>query len=342
VNIHSEGRDAVRRRLDPHGLFAAAACAIASIGQFVPCAKAQERSDAQAAPGQTQSDDELAERALDRTLVSTGAVLMQPGLVEVEPGFFYVRSEQKGPGVFVDPSGAIFVAEQQFKQDSLNASAQFRLGLPGAVQLELELPYEYLREERVSEVGFVPLDYTKASVSGMGDINVAVAKTLMVERTGRPNLVARLSWDADTGHSDRARALSAGSGFDEARFSVLATKRQDPLVFLGGVFYQNAFEQEKVKPGSAIGVSLGAALAASPETSLRVVLNQTFVADAEREGRDQQGTNSTIGVLTIGASTTLGAGRFLDFTLQAGLTDDAPDFGAGVSLSMRFAAPWRR
>jgi hypothetical protein len=171
---------------------------------------------------------------------------------------------------------------------------------------------------------------------------LAVAKTLMVERTGRPNLVARLSWDSDTGHSDRAEALSAGSGFEEARFSLVATKRQDPLVFLGGLFYENAFEADGVKPGNAIGVSLGAALAASPETSLRVVLNQTFVGDTEREGRAQDGTNSTIGVLTIGASTTLGAGRFLDFTVQAGLTDDAPDIGAGVSFAMRFATPWGR
>src|SRR5688500_3963817 len=78
VIIHSEGRDAVRRRLHLHGLIAAA-CAVALIGQLVPCAIAQERSDAQAAPRQTQTEEELAERALDRTLVSTGAVLLPPG-----------------------------------------------------------------------------------------------------------------------------------------------------------------------------------------------------------------------------------------------------------------------
>jgi hypothetical protein len=315
--------------------------AVVLIGH-APTTSAQQASNSQAAPGQAQSDVELAERALDRTLVTTGAVLLPPGLLEIEPSFFYVRNEQSAPGVFTDTNGAVFVSETRFDQDTLNAAAQLRLGLPHDMQVELYLPYAYVREERVIDVGLAPRADSSAHLLGVGDVNVAVAKTLLVERTGRPNLVARLSWDTDTGRTDRAQGLSAGTGFNEARLSLLATKRQDPLVFLGGPYYEKSFGAGGVKPGDKIGVSLGAALAASPETSLRVVLNQEFIGNSQSGGVTQRGSNETIGVVTVGASMTFAAGKFLDFTIQHGLTHDAPNLAVSVSLSMRLGTPWRR
>ncbi len=203
------------------------------------------------------------------------------------------------------------------------------------------MPYAHVREERITDVALAPRAATSLHLSGLGDVNVAVAKTLLVERTGLPNLVARLSWDTDTGRTDRAQGLSAGTGFNEARLSLLATKRQDPLVFLGGPYYEKSFGEGGVKPGDKIGVSLGAALAASPETSLRVVLNQAFIGNSRSGGVAQHGSNETIAVVTVGASMTLAAGKFLDFTIQDGLTHDAPKLAVGASLSMRFGTPWR-
>jgi hypothetical protein len=107
-------------------------------------------------------------------------------------------------------------------------------------------------------------------------------------------------------------------------------------VFLGGPFYQRSFEEHGLRQGDQIGGSFGVALAASPETSLRVVLDETFVRDTESHRTVLGGTEQNIGVLTLGASTTLHVGVFLDFAIQAGLTHDAPALGAGVSFSMRF------
>ncbi|HEY6455940.1 MAG TPA: transporter, partial [Steroidobacteraceae bacterium] len=166
--------------------------------------------------------------------------------------------------------------------------------------------------------------------------------TLLVERTGQPNLVARLSWNADTGPTDRALGLSTGTGFNEARLSLLATKRQDPLVFLGGPYYDRSFEEDGERQGDKIGMTVGAALAASPETSLRVVLDQEFDGNKEIGGLVQHGSNQTIGILTFGASMTFGAGKFLDLTIQDGLTSDAPKMAIGLGLSWRFDTPWRR
>jgi hypothetical protein len=318
------------------------ACAIVLLWELSQSATAQQAPNAPVGAAQAQSDEELAERALDRTLVATGIVLLPSGLVEVEPEFLYTRSEQGAPGVFTDAHGAVFVSEQRLNQDLFNAAVQMRLGLPGDTQAELYLPYAYVRQQQVTEVGLVPRGETSTSLSGLGDVDVAIAKTLLVERTGQPNLVARLSWNADTGPTDRTLGLSTGTGFNEARLSLVATKRQDPLVFLGGPYYDRSFEEGGERQGDKIGMAVGAALAASPETSLRVVLNQEFDGNREVGGVVQHGSNQTIGVLTFGASMTFGAGKFLDLTIQDGLTQDAPKMAIGLALSMRFDTPWRR
>jgi hypothetical protein len=314
-------------------------CGIALACVLAQVATAQQAPGAQTASGQSTSAEDLAARALDRTLVTTGAVLLPAGLLEVEPEFLYTRSEQSAPATFTNASGAVFVSEQRLNQDVVNAAAQLRLGIPYDTQLELYVPYGYAREQRVTTVGLVPSANTGSSVSGIGDINLGVAKTLLTERAGWPNLVARVSWDSDTGRTD-AQGLSTGTGFNEAQVSLIATKRQDPLVFLGGPYYEKSFEQRGVRPGDKVGASVGAALATSPETSLRVVLNQEFVSDSELGGATQPGSSQTIGFLTIGASMTFAAGAFLDFTIQDGLTRDAPKLAVGLGLSMRFD-PWR-
>jgi hypothetical protein len=117
------------------------------------------------------------------------------------------------------------------------------------------------------------------------------------------------------------------------------TKRQDPLVFLGSASYATTFEEDDVKPGDALGFSVGALLAASPETSLRVILNQTFVNELQIGDRTISGSDQVIGTLSLGASSIIGRGKFLDITAGVGLTDAAPDYSIGASLSIRFDVP---
>ena len=54
-----------------------------------------------AAPGQFKVDEEAAERALERTLVQTGALLLPYGQLDVQSGFSYARREDNA-GIFVN------------------------------------------------------------------------------------------------------------------------------------------------------------------------------------------------------------------------------------------------
>jgi hypothetical protein len=160
------------------------------------------------------------------------------------------------------------------------------------------------------------------------------------ERNWWPDLVGRVTWDTNSGIT-ADNGISLGGGFNELQGSLTMSKRQDPLVFIGTASYGTTFEKDHIKPGDQLGFAVGAVLAASPETSLRVVLNQTFVNELKLDGRAISGSNQVIGTLNFGASSIIGRGKFLDLTTGIGLTDGAPDYAVGLSFAIRFDVPTR-
>jgi hypothetical protein len=300
-------------------------------------AAARASGAAAAAPGQFEVDEEAAERALERALVVTGALLLPVGQADIQASLAYIRSEQDAPGVFLAPEGQL-IASQQVRRDTFSSALFLRFGLPFESQLEVGIPYRYVDQEVVTAVGFGARAETESHGSGFGDVSLGLAKGLLHERRWWPDLIGRVTWDTDSGkRSDGNVAL--GGGFNELQGSLTMTKRQDPLVFLGSASYATTFEEDDVKPGDALGFSVGALLAASPETSLRVILNQTFVNELQIGDRTISGSDQVIGTLSLGASSVIGRGKFLDITAGVGLTDAAPDYSIGASLSIRFDVP---
>jgi hypothetical protein len=69
-------------------------------------------SNAQGAPGEFDVAEEDIDRALERTLVQTGALLLPFGQAEVEPYFSYTRQEDNVPALFFD-GGGLGVSERE-------------------------------------------------------------------------------------------------------------------------------------------------------------------------------------------------------------------------------------
>jgi Putative MetA-pathway of phenol degradation len=159
-------------------------------------------------------------------------------------------------------------------------------------------------------------------------------------REGRwwPDLVGRVTWDTATGRT-RDDDVILGSGFNEIQGALTATKRQDPLAFIGSASYQKAFENDDIKPGDELTFNIGTVLAASPETSLRFFLEQSFINEIEIDGRKIDGSDLVVGSLNVGGSVILGPRLLLDVVAGVGLTDDAPDYSVTVSLPFRFDLP---
>jgi hypothetical protein len=308
----------------------------------MPPARAPSRAGAAmpAAPGEFEVDEEAAQRALERALVVTGALLLPVGQAEIQPSLGYMHSEQDTPTA-LRTAGGTLIASQLVRRDTFSTALSLRFGLPFDSQLEVGIPYQHVEQEVVTEVGFGARAATKSHGEGFGDVSVGLAKGLLHERSWWPDLIGRLTWDSGSGKSSDG-AIFFGNGFDELQGSLTATKRQDPLVFLTSLSYGTAFKENGVKPGDQLGFSLGVLLAASPETSLRAVLSQAFVDELTVGDRVISGSDRVVGTLNLGASSIVGRGKFLDITAGMGLTDSAPDYSIGASVSIRFDTPMPR
>ena len=286
------------------------------------------------APGQFEVDEQALDRALERTLTREGAVLLPFGTVEIEPGISYVRREFDAPAL-INLFGFPAFGETVVRRNEVVATLAARIGLPLDSQLELDVPYRYVDQSVMTMIGFNALDETDNDVAAFGDLGVGVAKTLLREGSWWPDAVARVRWDSGTGKT-ADDGIALGGGTHELIGSLALVKSQDPLAFFGSLAYEKTFEENDIDPGDRIGISVGTVLAASPDTSLRASIRQDFIGDAEVDGDDIAGSDQMAATLSIGASSVLGRGVLLDASVDVGLTDDAPDYAARVSLPIRF------
>ncbi len=285
------------------------------------------------APGQVEIDEEAAERALEFTLVQQGALLLPLGRAEFTPSFTYTRRTDDFP-VFL---GQV-IGEQEVRRNEFEFSAGLQVGLPLDSQLELNLPYNLVDQSGVNRVLGSAANESSNTGHGLGDFSVGLAKTVLRERNWLPDAILRINWDTGTGES-RDNDVPLNGGFQALTGSVSLTKRQDPLVFVGGAFYQATFEHNDIDPGDQLGFNIGTFLAASPSTSLRVVLNQSFVDEFKLDGQSVDGSDQVESILSFGASATLGRNVLLDGAVGVGLTDDSPDYTVSISLPIRFSTP---
>ncbi len=287
-----------------------------------------------AAPGQFDVDEQALDRALERTLTREGAVLLPFGTVEIEPSISYVRREFDAP-TLINLFGFPAFGETVVRRNELIATLAARIGLPLDSQLELDVPYRYVDQSATTMIGFNALDETDDDTAAFGDLGVGLAKTLLREDSWWPDAVARVRWDSGTGKT-ADNGIALGGGTHEITGSLSLVKSQDPLAFFGSLAYEKTFEENEIDRGDRIGVSVGTVLAASPDTSLRASIRQDFIGDAEVDGDDVAGSDRMAATLSIGASSVLGRGVLLDASVDVGLTDDAPDYAARVSLPIRF------
>jgi hypothetical protein len=287
--------------------------------------------------GDAVDDLEAAERALERTLVEGGALLLQPGQAELTPRIRFTRTSRTAP-TFLNTDDAMLLGEEERRRNVLDASLGLRIGLPLDSQLELDLPWRMVRERRVLSAGFQTRTAARDSGSGLQDLSLGLAKTILRDSGWRPDLVGRISWDTATGR-ERDGEVFLGDSFHEIGLDLTATKRLDPLVFVGGASYQTALRRGGVRPGDQLGVSLGALLAASPEASLRFFFDQTYIDETRIGGSRVPGSDAFASTFTAGASVVLGRRLLLDVSGGIGLTDDSPDYSLRVALPFRFDIP---
>lgn len=286
------------------------------------------------APGAFEIDEEAAQRALERTLTQSGALLLPVRTFELTPSFTYRRDEltTSVPATFTPPGGgapATVLVNRRTRRNENIARLDFRAGMPYNMQLEASLPYNYVRTSQVTDFGNTTSD--NGNGNGTGDFTLGVAKTLTREKGWKPDLIGRLSYGFGNG-SRQDNGVGLTGGYRQLQAELVGIKRQDPIAFVASAFFAKSFEKDGIRPGDAVGFSLSSVLAASPATSLQFGFSQIHRQEQELNGVEISGSDQTYGVFNIGASSVLSRDLTLVTQFGIGLGGDAPEYTFTVSL----------
>lgn len=272
--------------------------------------------------GRSASKPEADTRALERSLLREGGLVLPPKAFEVEPHLTYThRSGPKG---------------QAFRREEAEASVTLKTGLPWRTQIELSVPYAYAKAHPEGQAGAAPT----MSASGRGDLSVALTHQLLDERSGRPAVLGTVRWTHAGSAASDSEPVPLRSGFRTLQGALTLVKRKDPAVFFGGIGYTGGFsrriEGTLVEPGGIASVRVGSVIALRPDTSMTVGLELDRTRTAKADGAGVPDSRTSQGLLQIGFGYLISPRLLLDVQANVGLTPHSPDYRLSVSLPYRF------
>ncbi len=256
-------------------------------------------------------EDEELNRALERTLVQQGALVLPARTYEIEPQFVYAHWDRdRGPF--------------RYQWDS---SLAFRAGVGWQSQLQVNVPYVHVAT-------------ATGSATGLGDISLSLVKQLAREEGLRPGVFASVGWLAHTGDAAFGGGVPTGGGFNVPQAGLTAVKRHDPLVYFGGISYAAPRPREiagvRLEAGNTWALRGGAVLAATPETSVNVGLTLGFVGASRLGGQRVPDSDTVLGTLQLGFGTVLTRRLMLNVAGEFRASGPAPNFRLLLGLPIRF------
>lgn len=281
-------------------------------GQIAESATEQEPQRVEAI-AVDESLDESDRGALEEALVQRGSAVLPPWTAQIIPAASWGHSGSSALGS---------------KSDNYVTSVSARMGLPTGLMLDVGLPF------------VVHAENINGDNSGIGDFSISLTKQLLSQSDDRPSLLASFGYVAPTGEDLFETAVPTGSGFHIIQGTLSSVKSIDPVAFYGDLSYSHPFSRNfqgsNFQAGDTIGFGVGSTLAATPEIALSLGMNFSFVGDWEVDGIDINGSDRTIGIVSLGAGFLLSQNLYLSIAGQFGVTEDASDLGLSVALPMRF------
>jgi hypothetical protein len=260
-------------------------------------------------PGSPADDDE-ADRALERTLVREGALVLAPFTYEVTPQASFAHWDK---------------VQDPFVRNSYSAALSARMGLPWDMQVSVSLPYVF---DELRGGGYN---------SGLGEAGFLISKELMRESEYGTNLVGSVGWTSPTQNGSAFNPIPYVSGFQGG---LTASKRFDPLVLFGSLSYFSSVAGDvagtRLNPSDVIGSRFGGSLAISPATSVTMGLNMSYLVNDRPVDLIVPQSDRLLSTLDVGFATVVGPRTLLSVTAQFGITGHVPDFRLIAALPIRF------
>ncbi len=240
------------------------------------------------------------------------------------------------------------------------ATASLRYGITNHLEAEIQLPFVD-RQDRVTTLAQrdETINMTEnLHGASLGDIDVSARYQINEVEPGQPIFIAdahvkpptgRGPYDVNYDQFGVATSLATGSGFWGAEGGLTILYPSDPAVIFAGINYTHNFSRDinktiggaligKVAPGDSIGASMGFGLSLNPRLSVSLGYNHIYIFETRSQigGTLQKANSLQVGSLLMGWSFRLNDRTSLNTNFQFGVTSDAPNMQATVSLPMKF------
>lgn len=333
--------------------------------QSQPGAQPQPGDPGRSSPAGEEADGP--ERPEVEVISGEGGVLTPAGQISLEPRFEFTNTSRnvflfRGVEI-VDAILIGLIEASDSSRDLLQVGLTARLGLTDRLEVETTVPFVY-REDRLQQTfnvqGQDVADETILDGSGLGDIEFAAHYQINDGRGGWPFFIAnlRIKPDTGTGPFDVERAedgvateLATGSGFFAIEPSVTAIYPSSPLVFFGNLGYLYNMAEDideqfgetrigRVDPGDSISASVGVAFSVNPQASLSFGYKHNYLWGTSTEINDFTTETPTehVGALLLGGSYRISESTSVNLTIEAGVTEAAPDVRVLFRVPIRFGA----
>lgn len=292
-------------------------------------------------------------------VIEEGGVLLQKGKVVVTPALEYTHSSATRvnvSGFSIIPALNIGTFDiSKVSRDVLTPSVGVRYGITNRLEIDAKVPYVYRQDSTLGrEIGGAATSDSLTKVDGMdiGDIEIGAHYQINQGEGGWPYLVGNMRFKSATGigtfevptdpTTGVQTELPTGSGFYALQPSITAIFPSDPVVYYSNIGYLHSFERSfptygKITPGDSISASLGMSLALNDRTSFSIGYGHSMVFKTLQNGVSlPNSTTLQVGALDIGYSYVLNDNTNLNFTVSAGVTEDAPDARLIFRVPMTF------
>lgn len=315
-------------------------------------------------PVQTKTTDDSvrakSEKQADQLLVNSGAILLRPGTLQIEPSFEYTRTSASNVAINgVSLFNAIVIGTirvDSLDRDILSGSLRVRYGILSRLQFDATIPFIYRREVEVLGVGTPDIRERTVSGYGIGDIEMGLTGQPVIGSGWIPNILVRVGFKIPTGENafeiptttigaggqTRLTRAPTGSGFYALSGTVTGVWSIDPVsLFVGGGYTYNMARSfggnfGRINPGNTISFFSGINVALNEKVSLNLSFISQRTASTRQNSTVIANTSFTDSRVTLGSSIALSSNVSLIVNASMGLTRQSPDFVFSASLPISF------
>ena len=271
------------------------------------------------------------EKAVERTLIQEGGLLLPRGRLQLEPSFtmaHFSSNRINVQGFSILPVLVIGeISTQAVQRDILIGAMSIKYGLWHRLQAEVKAPYRSEFDRITSNLG----DETTRDARGIGDIEAGLSYQLLNGHDILPDTIFSLGMKAPTGDDPYRGPIGLGTGHWGGRASLVSVKSSDPAVVFGTLTYSYNAPREmddfgEIDPGDSIGYGLGTAIALSYQTAINFQFEHSLTRKSRRDGVEVNGTFVNSATLKTGFTWTVNENLGIDTAVGIGLTTDAPDY----------------